>query len=161
MKQLTALVFLVSVSLAVAACGGKSSTAKEPTDQVADQVAAEPTPLAPGAWEAMDEDAKKAFMKKTVVPVMAAKFKAFDPEEFAKVDCKTCHGPEAANGKFEMPSGTLPELDFDHPDPDDKAIADFMAKEVKPTMAKLLGMPEYTPDNPKGFGCLHCHTKAE
>jgi hypothetical protein len=29
---------------------------------------------------------------------------------------------------------------------------------VKPTMAKLLSEPEMTAENPKGFGCLHCHT---
>lgn len=140
--------------LALAACGGKSSTSSTPTEPAA----SEPTPLAPGAWEAMDDDARKEFMKKTVVPVMAAKFKAFDAEEFAEVNCKTCHGPEAANGKFEMPSGTLAELDFNNPDPDDKEISEFMAKEVKPTMANLLGLPEYTPENPTGFGCLQCHT---
>ena len=32
-----------------------------------------------------------------------------------------------------------------------------MAEVVKPTMAKLLGEPEMTDSNPKGFGCLDCH----
>jgi hypothetical protein len=154
MKLSSSLSLVLAVS--VAACGGKSSTPSTPTESTGP--AAEPTPLAPGAWEGMDDDARKAFMKKTVVPVMAAKLEAFDPEEFAEVNCKTCHGPEAANGKFEMPSGTLAELDFQNPDPDDKEISEFMAKEVKPTMARLLGLPEYTPQNPTGFGCLQCHT---
>lgn len=154
MKQ--TLVLSLALTLALAACGGKSTTpaAREP----APDTTATPTPLSAGAWEGMDDDARKEFMKKTVVPVMAAKFKAFDGDKFAEVDCKTCHGPGAADGKFDMPSGALPELDFDHPDPDDKAISEFMAKEVKPTMAHLLGMPEYSPDNPTGFGCLECHT---
>ena len=147
MKALSTLV----LALALASCGGKSSGSNEPANS-------SPTPLAPGAWEGMNDRDKASFMKHTVVPVMAAKFKAFDAEKFSDVDCKTCHGPGADDGKFDMPSGALPELDFAHPDPDDAAISEFMAKEVKPTMANLLGMPEYTPEDPKGFGCLACHT---
>lgn len=145
--------FLLSVVLALAACGGKSSaTPAEPTPTSA-------TPLAPGAWEGMDDHARGAFMKNTVLPLMASKFKAFDAEQFPDMDCKTCHGPGAAEGKFDMPSGALPELDFSAaPDPDDKLMHDFMEQEVKPAMAQLLGMTEWSPDNQTGFGCLGCHT---
>jgi hypothetical protein len=158
MKLSRGLAFIL-VSLALAACGGKSGSSTTPADRTGGGAAS--GPLAPGAWDGMDEHARAQFMKNTVVPVMAAKFKAFDADKFAEIDCKTCHGPGAAEGKFDMPSGALPELDFQHPDPDDKAIAEFMAKEVKPTMANLLGEPEYTPDNPTGFGCMHCHTMAK
>ena len=82
-------------------------------------------------------------------------------EEFGETTCATCHGPGAAEGKFEMPSGALPELDFSKQDPEDAAVNEFMAKEVKPVMANLLGLPEYTPENPTGFGCLHCHTMSK
>ena len=156
MKLALGLATLVSLSL-LACGGGKSTTPKEPTDHAAGPSG----PLAPGAWEGMDDHARAEFMKNVVTPIMAEKFKAFDAEEFAEVNCKTCHGPGAAEGKFDMPSGALPELDFQNPDPDDAAISEFMAKEVKPTMANLLGMPEYTPENPTGFGCLECHTMAK
>ena len=148
------LSILLSAVLALAACGGKSSSTTEPSN-------AAPTPLAPGAWEGMNEHDRASFMKRTVVPVMAARFKAFDAEKFADVGCKTCHGPGADEGKFDMPSGALPELDFANPDPDDAAIAEFMKKEVKPGMAELLGMPEYDQATPTGFGCLACHTMAK
>jgi hypothetical protein len=36
-----------------------------------------------------------------------------------------------------------------------------MGKDVKPTMAKLLQTPEYTAENPKGFGCNGCHVMTE
>ena len=150
MKRTFVLASLLTSLLALAACGGKSTSPSGP--------AAAPRPLAPGAWEAMNDRQRATFMKETVLPVMAAKLTAFDAEEFGEVTCKTCHGPGAEEGKFEMPSGALPELDFANPDPDDAAINEFMAKEVKPTMAMLLGQTEYSPENPKGFGCLHCHT---
>lgn len=142
---------LLSAVLALAACGGKSTATTAPAN-------AAPAPLAPGAWKAMNDHARADFMKHTVLPVMAAKLKAFDSDKFADVDCKTCHGPGADDGKFDMPSGTLPELDLANPDPDDAAIKEFMEKEVKPGMAELLGMTQWSPENPKGFGCLQCHT---
>ncbi len=147
------LSILLSAVLALAACGGKSTSATtEPSN-------AAPTPLAPGAWEGMNDHARADFMKHTVLPTMEAKFKAFNADDFADFDCKTCHGPGAEEGKFDMPSGALPELDFSSPpDPDDALIRDFMEQEVKPGMAQLLGMTEWSPDNPKGFGCLACHT---
>ena len=159
MKSLLSLCFLLSVAV-LGACGGKSSSAAEPRQT---------EPLAPGAWEAMSDKDRASFMKHTVMPVMAAKFKEWDDqqklaggeEEFGEVTCKTCHGPGAAEGKFEMPSGALPELDFANPDPDDEQMNKFMGEVVKPTMANLLGMPEYTPENPTGFGCLACHTMAK
>ena len=37
-------------------------------------------------------------------------------------------------------------------------VVEFMSKTVKPEMAKLLNQPEMNESNPKGFGCLECHT---
>ena len=67
-----------------------------------------------------------------------------------------------------MPSAELPKL----PQPTDQAgfmalqqkkpeVVKFMGTQVKPTMAKLLGKPEWEPNNPTGFGCYGCHTKME
>ena len=78
MKALSTLV----LALALASCGGKSSGSNEPANS-------SPTPLAPGAWEGMNDRDKASFMKHTVVPVMAAKFKAFDAEKFSDVDRKS------------------------------------------------------------------------
>jgi hypothetical protein len=37
----------------------------------------------------------------------------------------------------------------------------FMGTVVKPKMAELLGMAEWSPTNPTGFGCYQCHTKQD
>jgi len=54
----------------------------------------------------------------------------------------------------------LPALDFEalKAGKEDPKVVEFMSKVVKPEMAKLLNEPEMTETEPKGFGCLHCHT---
>jgi hypothetical protein len=103
-------------------------------------------------------------MKQKVVPAMKPIFQNHDPKGYAEFGCKTCHGEQAMQGHFDMPNPDLPKLNFK----DQAAMAKFkkedlewMAKEVKPEMAKLLSLPEFTPENPKGFGCTGCHTTAE
>ncbi len=111
-------------------------------------------------FDDLSKDDKIKFMKQKVVPAMKPLFQKFDAKEFAKVNCKTCHGKDPKGSKYEMPSKDLPALDFDalkagKGDPD---MVEFMSKVVKPEMAKLLGEAEATESNPDGFGCLACHT---
>ena len=119
-------------------------------------------------WDKMTVDEKKKYMKTTVLPQMKKLFVAVDKKHYAKMDCQTCHGEKAAENKFKMPSAELPKL----PQPTDQAgfmalqqkkpeVVKFMGTQVKPTMAKLLGKPEWEPNNPTGFGCYGCHTKME
>jgi cytochrome c553 len=119
-------------------------------------------------WDKMDVNQKKKYMKSTVLPEMKKLFVAVDKKHYAKMNCQTCHGEKAADNKFKMPSAELPKL----PQPTDQAgfvalqqkkpeVVKFMGTQVKPTMAKLLGKPEWEPNNPTGFGCYGCHTKME
>ena len=142
------------------------------TVAVAADEAAKPAAAAADAkkidWDKMDVNQKKAYMKKTVLPQMKKLFIAYDKKHYAKMNCQTCHGEKAADNKFKMPSAELPKL----PHPTDQAAfmalqqkkpdaVKFMGTQVKPTMAKLLGKPEWEPNNPTGFGCYGCHTKVE
>jgi hypothetical protein len=117
-------------------------------------------------WAKMDEKAKKKYMKTTVLPQMKKLFVAFDKKHYSNMTCQTCHGDKAVENKFKMPNDSLPKL----PQPTDRAgfmavqqkkpeAVKFMGTEVKPTMAALLGKPEWSPTNPEGFGCYACHTK--
>ena len=54
---------------------------------------------------------------------------------------------------------TDPKLNFADMSKFKKEDIEWMEKDIKPTMARLLKQPEYTPQNPKGFGCLECHTQ--
>ena len=89
---------------------------------------------------------------------MAKTFASFDPDEFDKVNCVTCHGPGARSGDFEMPTKSLPALDQEEMD-EHPEWTRFMKEEVTPQMAELLGEPLYDSETSSGFGCFDCHTK--
>jgi hypothetical protein len=152
---------LALVVILVAACGGKSKPADPGGGGGGGGEAAVPEgPLAAGQWESLDHETRAKFMGKVVMPEMKQRFQAFDATEFAEFDCETCHGSGVATGQFEMPNPELPGLDGDmimNPDADHQAITDFMKNEVRPTTATLLGLPEWGPEKPDGFGCMHCH----
>jgi hypothetical protein len=172
------LACLIGTTTAVAADAPKAEAPKAaPAAPKAEapkaDAAAAPSPEAVAAgkkidWAKMDVPAKKKYMKTTVMPTMKKLFVAFDKKSYSKMNCETCHGKKAVDNKFKMPSAELPKL----PQPTDRAgfmalqqkkpeAAKFMGTQVKPTMAALLGKPEWQPTNPEGFGCYQCHTKDE
>jgi len=159
---------LLIVTLGLASLVGASAAiAAEP------EPAKGPSPEAVAAgkkidWEKMDAAAKKKYMKATVLPTMKKLFVAVDKKHYSNMSCATCHGKKAAENKFKMPNAELPKL----PQPTDRAgfmalqqkkpeVVKFMGSQAKPTMAALLGKPEWQPTNPEGFGCYGCHTKEE
>jgi len=148
MKYCLALALIVA-----AACGSKSASSSTTPG------GGEATVVLPDVpFEQLDHEQKIAFMKQKVVPAMAPLFQQHDPEEFKDFGCKTCHGEGAAKGEFHMPSDALPKLNFQDMSKFDKADIEWMSNVIKPEMAKLLQEPEYSPENPQGFGCMHCHS---
>ncbi|CAN5921694.1 hypothetical protein BH11MYX3_BH11MYX3_17440 [soil metagenome] len=146
-------------SIILAACGSKSSSNTTPTTPGgggSGEVAAKPLPDV--AFESLDHDQRIQFMKEFVVPTMAPLFKNHDAAKYAEFGCITCHGAGAKEGKFDMPNDKLPKLFGPSMSKFEKQDVEWMGKEIKPTMAKLLREPEYSDENPKGFGCLECHT---
>jgi hypothetical protein len=136
--------------------------------------AADPAPASdPGAakkadWEHMTFDQRKKLMKVSVLPELKKAFQAYDPKKYKKFTCATCHGDGATDGKFKMPNAGLPKL----PTPGDgaamKAVQQkkpeaikFMQSVVMPKTAGLIGVAEWSPQNPKGFGCYSCHTAGQ
>ena len=117
-------------------------------------------------WEHMSAAEKKKYMKTTVLPTMKKEFQAFDAKTYKKFNCATCHGDGATDGKFKMPNAKLPKLpkptaqsDFVELQKKKPEAVKFMGTVVKPKMAELLGLPQWTPETKTGFGCYHCHTK--
>jgi hypothetical protein len=112
-------------------------------------------------FDKLTHDEKMKFMKEKVVPPMKKAFQDFDAKKYAEFGCKTCHGKDPKKTKFKMPNPELPALDFKALEAGKQKpkVAEWMAKVVKPEMAKILEQPEMTKDNPKGFGCLECHTQ--
>ena len=126
---------------------------------------AEPGAAGKADWDKMSTDERKKLMKTQVLPEMKKTFQAVNPQRYKSFSCATCHGDGATSGTFKMPNPKLPKL----PAPTDQAgfmalqqkkpeVFKFMETMVKPKVASILGLPEWSPQNPKGFGCFACHT---
>ena len=139
-------VVVLVTGFVMAGCGSKPSAVKQVSTAL------------PASFDEMNHDQRIEFMTNTVVPTMAPLFQKHDAEEFKDFGCKTCHGAAAADGSFTMPNDQLPVLDFADMSKWKPADLEWMNKVIKPTMAKLIGEEEYSEANPKGFGCLECHT---
>ena len=163
---------LALVSILAVSCGGgqKAAAPTTPPPEGGGEAAAQP-PATTGdvapegmAFEDMTKNQRINFMKEVVLPTMSKEFASVDPK-YAEMNCKTCHGKGAEDGSFEMPNPALPKLPkdpvaFQKLMEEEKSMMEFMMTKVKPTMASLIGEPEFDPQHPEkgGFGCAKCHT---
>jgi hypothetical protein len=168
-------VVILGAALSAVTCAESQPAAPPPATPAAAASAAAAAPEAvapaeapaPGAsvnWAAMSKEHRKDYMKTVVMPQMKQTFIAFNADRYKSMTCVTCHGDGATDGKFTMPNPKLPKLPnspegFQRLMASKPEVMQFMATKVKPQMAQLLGLPEFTPENKNGFGCFACHTK--
>lgn len=136
------------VVIVACACGPEGRSPPRPPAPVVVAVAVLPDV----PFDKLDLDQRAELMKQKVIPAMAPLFATHGKQ----VMCETCHG-QPVNGHYRMPNPKLPKLgdDLSAWKPED---VQWMANEIVPTMAKLLGRPELSPATPAGFGCSGCHT---
>src|SRR5690606_23241523 len=112
-------------------------------------------------WPDMTHEQRLAHMQSVVMPKMKEVFTGHDATRFASFSCATCHGPEAKDHNFEMPSPHLPALDpsdgFAAHKAADPATTEWMMTSVMPAMVEALGVAPYDPETHQGFGCFGCH----
>lgn len=113
-------------------------------------------------WGELDFEGKRAFMSEEVTPQMKEVFAAFNPSYGENFQCATCHGEDLAGGAFTMPHTITPlngeELAAFSYEGERLEVAMFMANEVVPKMATLLGQEPFNPATGEGtFGCGSCH----
>jgi hypothetical protein len=122
------------------------------------------TPGGPNpTWDKMTTAQRKKYMKVIVHPKMKEVFVAFDAKRFKTFTCLSCHGDSGVDGTYKMPNPKLLKLPatprgFQALAEKEPTMMQFMGTKVKPAMAALMGMPEFTPKTPTGFGCGKCHT---
>jgi hypothetical protein len=162
--------FLSTAAPALATDAGAPKTPAPVAATTTKTITKAPTAATPVAaagidWEHMTVPQKKKYMKATVLPEAKKMFAAFDPKAYKRFTCGSCHGDGAEEGTFKMPNPKLPKLpkptsraDFVELQKKKPEAVKFMGTVVKPTMAKLLNLPEWSPDHTNGFGCYHCHT---
>ncbi|MEP7124110.1 MAG: hypothetical protein ABJE95_24495 [Byssovorax sp.] len=169
--------YCIVAAIAVSAglgCGPATPDAK--TAPPADTAAATVAPAGTGAaaaapdkapeadtvgWNKMSHEQKMSHMKTVIMPKMAALFQGFNATQYKDMNCGTCHGPGAKQGKFAMPTDSIVKLNpADHFAKHMGKTAEatkFMMAKVVPEMAKLQGEAPYDPATQKGFGCFECH----
>ena len=158
---------MVAMFLLSAGAGGTAvaeDAAKPVVAAVASGPAAKPE-VAKIDWATMKKAERKQYMRKQVLPAAKKLFGAFDAKKYKNVTCQTCHGAKGVeSGSYKMPNPEIAKLPttpdaFKELKAKKPEMVKFMAEEVKPHMAALLGIPEWTPQTPNGFGCYGCHQK--
>ncbi|WP_437517593.1 hypothetical protein [Sorangium sp. So ce1099] len=130
----------------------------------------EPEPE-PVAWEDMSFDERTAYMTDVVLPRMTEVFAEYDAK-YESMTCATCHGDDAVERAYAMPSPQIAPLPAteeaflawvgDPAHPERAEFATFMYEKVVPVMADLLQVERYDPETHTGtFSCEGCHTMME
>jgi len=118
-------------------------------------------------WAGLSHDERKTHMRDAVLPTMEPLFIGHDGQRFASFGCKTCHGRNAQQRDYAMPSPDLPTL---YPSgakeqietlESHREISTFMFQSVTPTMRELLRLPPYDSKTGEGFSCFYCHPRGE
>lgn len=107
-------------------------------------------------WSELSGADRGTYMNDCVMPVMKPLFQSFDATEFASFSCANCHGSDFNGGTYAMPNTVF--LDWANSGSWPAGYQEFMAMQVMPQMATLLGQTIFNPEtNPEGFQCNSCH----
>lgn len=160
----------LALTLALAGCGGAStqdqSAAAATNESGSEDTASTALRSPPELWASMDHDARADWMRAEVVPHMQAAFADYDRARFANVGCRTCHGANAREEGFAMPSRSLPALPATGTPEQRQMVRDypegtrFMFNHVMPSMQTLLGAAPFDAATGEGFTCFACHPHA-
>ncbi len=135
--------------------GGEGSEQDELRAAIAAMVVAPERP-----WSEMSHDDKGTDMVMRFEPVFRVMFQDFEADHYGDFGCASCHGDDADERDYHMPSAHLPpvalpgtpayqQMASEHP-----GDTRFMEEQVLPTMQTMLGMGAT-------FTCNGCHPTAE
>lgn len=114
-------------------------------------------------WPSMTYEEKEWYMIGKVHPIMRQIFQTYNEAKYEGLnfECTPCHGENAKEKKYKMPSDDLspvPPLDSqEFKDMSKSKLVRFMMERVTPVTAHLLGTPPYDANTKQGFSCYGCH----
>ncbi len=152
-----------------AGCGGASSSSSSSTTTASSATTTGgasrfTAPSRP--WAELDHAARAQHMSHHVVPAMSELFLAYAPDRYGDFGCATCHGADARERHYAMPSPSLPVLYPTGSIGQHRAVAEhpeavrFMYNDVTPAMRQLVGAAEFDETTHEGFTCFACHPHA-
>ncbi|MDQ3034039.1 MAG: hypothetical protein M3Y87_16610 [Myxococcota bacterium] len=157
------LAIIALTALTTLGCGG-SSASPATASHTSEGVAEIPGP--PRPWPALSRAERAQHMSAQVLPRMRELFAAYDGERYADFDCTTCHGDDARERGFAMPSPSLLPLHPTGSEGQHQTVRDhpegvrFMYGRVLPMMQSLLAAPPFDETTREGFTCYACHPHA-
>lgn len=170
----------VSTLWLAAACGGAPSSTTPAKASEPPKSSWEPPPLPTDgpigmlkltppdkAWADMSYDEREWYMIGKVHPIMRQVFQTMDAAKYEgiKFECAPCHGENAKEKKYKMPSDHLspiPAFDSsEYAEMRSSRIVKFMEQRVTPVMAQIMGEPAFDPATKQGFSCHECHPKQQ
>lgn len=111
-------------------------------------------------WSEMSHEDKGTDMVMRFEPVFRVMFQGHDAEEFDHFGCPTCHGDDAEEVEYRMPSAHLPPVpmagtpEYQEMAEHEPEMTRFMEEDVTPAMQTMLGVGAT-------FTCQGCHPAAE
>ncbi len=118
-------------------------------------------------WQYLSFERRHSQMTFLVHPTMMEKFQAFYKTPTPELTCASCHGENAESEGYNRANSDIKPLKPSRVRALYEAGATltplqrFKRDDITPTMARLMGVPQYDPTTGLGFSCFGCHRRTD
>lgn len=118
-------------------------------------------------WRYLSFEQRHSQMTFLVHPTMMEHFQAFYKTSTPEITCASCHGENAEAAGYNLSNSKLKALKPSRVRTLYKTGATlspeqlFKRDDITPTMARLMGVPQYDPATGLGFSCFGCHLQED
>ena len=118
-------------------------------------------------WQYLSFEQRHAQMTFLIHPTMMEKFQAFYKTPNPELTCANCHGENAEVEGYNRANSDIEPLKPSRVRALYEAgvtltpLQRFKRDDITPTMARLMGVPQYDPATGLGFSCFGCHRRVD
>ena len=118
-------------------------------------------------WRYLSLERRHSQMTFLLHPTMMEHLQAFYKTPIPELTCASCHGENAEAAGYNLSNSKLKALKPSRVRALYEAGATlspeqlFKRDDITPTMARLMGVPQYNPATGLGFSCFGCHRRAD